>query len=60
MEEPTNYIMIEGLDKEGIEKLLQVLESADRKEVQNGYKTFTHKRTKMPSVWNTRAINTRI
>lgn len=34
MEEPTNYIMIEGLDKEGIEKLLQVLESADRKEVQ--------------------------
>lgn len=26
MEEPTNYITIEGLDKEGIEKLLQVLE----------------------------------
>ena len=26
MEEPTNYITIEGLDKEGIEKLWQVLE----------------------------------
>lgn len=34
MEEPTNYITIEGLDREGIEKLLQVLESADGKGVE--------------------------
>ena len=44
MEEPTNYIKIEGLDKEGIEKLLQALEQehTDKFKEQSKMLTFAN------------------